>query len=219
MNEYTLIKSLSDNYITESNTIQTRTQIINYLIHKYKFTSYLEIGIESTNINYDHIECNKKMGVDIRSETNPPFVGSSDDFFLQNKDTFDFIFIDGDHLCEQVDKDIENSLNVLNENGIIMCHDCLPELEIIQLRDWRPSSNLRLGWTGDVWKSISKLRMTRSDLKICVLNIDYGCCIIQRSNNEKLYSSNDENIYTWEYYTKHKVELLNVKNIEEINKL
>ena len=51
---------------------------------------------------------------------------TSDEFFSQNKETFDLIFIDGLHIHEQVLKDIDNSLNVLNENGVILLHDCLP---------------------------------------------------------------------------------------------
>ena len=53
-----------------------------------------------------------------------PFSGGnirmkSDDFFLQNKQSFDCIFIDGLHEYDQVCKDLENSLNCVNEKGII----------------------------------------------------------------------------------------------------
>ena len=51
---------------------------------------------------------------------------STDDFFKQNKETFDLIFIDASHEYEQVKKDLHNSLNILNEDGFIALHDVDP---------------------------------------------------------------------------------------------
>ena len=50
---------------------------------------------------------------------------TSDEYFSKFKDKFDIIFIDGLHHYEQVKKDIFNSLEILNSNGIILMHDCL----------------------------------------------------------------------------------------------
>ena len=47
----------------------------------------------------------------------------SDIFFKNNKTNYDMIFIDGNHTINQVLKDIINSLNCLNKNGIIILHD------------------------------------------------------------------------------------------------
>ena len=57
---------------------------------------------------------------------------TSDEFFEQNTEVFDVIFIDGLHLSEQVYRDITNSLSCLSENGYIICHDMNPMEEIIQ---------------------------------------------------------------------------------------
>jgi hypothetical protein len=48
---------------------------------------------------------------------------TSDEFFKNNKETFDFIYIDGNHETEYVKKDAINSLNFLNNNGIIAFDD------------------------------------------------------------------------------------------------
>ena len=48
---------------------------------------------------------------------------NSDEAFKKNKIKFDFIYIDGNHLYEFVLKDILNSINCLNKNGIIVCDD------------------------------------------------------------------------------------------------
>ncbi len=44
---------------------------------------------------------------------------TSDSFFSTNQKNFDCIFIDGLYTYEQAKKDVINSINVLNENGMI----------------------------------------------------------------------------------------------------
>tara|TARA_Y100000591_G_C21819783_1_gene692938 strand:+ start:454 stop:1146 length:693 start_codon:yes stop_codon:yes gene_type:complete len=51
------------------------------------------------------------------------FKKTSNNFFLNNKDTFDIIYIDGSHAKSQVLDDIENSWKILNKNGVIICDD------------------------------------------------------------------------------------------------
>ena len=51
------------------------------------------------------------------------YKNTSDEFFLHNKEKYDVIYIDGWHEASQVYKDINNSWNCLNENGIIICDD------------------------------------------------------------------------------------------------
>jgi len=51
------------------------------------------------------------------------FNKTTDEFFKHNKNYYDCIFIDADHTYEGVKKDFENSLNFLNDSGIIIFHD------------------------------------------------------------------------------------------------
>ena len=51
------------------------------------------------------------------------FKGTSDEFFKNNEQLFDVIYIDGWHEAPQVYKDINNSWDSLNVNGIIICDD------------------------------------------------------------------------------------------------
>ena len=48
---------------------------------------------------------------------------TSDDFFDQNQLKFDLIYIDGNHLFDFVVRDITNSLNFINRDGIIVLDD------------------------------------------------------------------------------------------------
>ena len=51
------------------------------------------------------------------------FKGTSDNFFLNHKEKFDVIYVDGSHEADQVYKDITNSWKILNINGILICDD------------------------------------------------------------------------------------------------
>lgn len=49
----------------------------------------------------------------------------SDDFFLNNQEFFEVIYIDGHHQYEYVKRDFEHSINCLKKNGILICDDFL----------------------------------------------------------------------------------------------
>ena len=51
------------------------------------------------------------------------FKNTSDEYFLNNNERFDVIYIDGWHEAPQVYKDLNNSWNRLNNNGLIICDD------------------------------------------------------------------------------------------------
>ena len=94
-----------------------RYEIIQDIIDFKKYNSYLEIGCDR-NQSFSNIKIEKKVGVDpVEGGTHKM---TSDEFFNINKDMFDIIFIDGLHEYYQVIKDIENSLNFLNDNGVIL---------------------------------------------------------------------------------------------------
>ncbi len=173
----------------------TRIDVINFLISKYNFKKYLEIGVRRPQDCFSHIICEHKDGVDpgLENVSNPvKYPYTSDEFFFKLDSgyldipsvfKYDIIFIDGLHISHQVEKDILNSLNHLTPNGIIILHDCNPfmygynYLRVIE--DYFGQS-----WNGTVWKAIYKLKATRTDLKIGTLNLDEGLGIITRGYQE-----------------------------------
>ena len=179
------------------NKTQTRFDIINKLINSKKFKSYLEIGCQS-DVNFSKIKIEIKVGVDPQSGGTLRM--TSDEFFSQNKETFDLIFIDGLHIHEQVLKDIDNSLNVLNENGVILLHDCLPA------KIWHQTiPQTHSSWNGDVWKSIVQSR-TREDIDTYTIKADQGLgLILKRTNRDKLVHpiNNFKNLKFKDYYNHH----------------
>jgi len=175
----------------------SRFDIINKIIKKKEFKSYLEIGCQS-DINFSKIIVNKKVGVDPQSGGTHRM--TSDEFFEQNNSNFDLIFIDGLHLYEQVLRDIDNSLKILNDNGVILIHDCLPS------KIWHQTiPQTHSSWNGDVWKSIVKSR-TREDIDTYTIKADQGLGLILKRKNKDILDHEIQNfkgLTFKEYYTNH----------------
>lgn len=186
-----------------------RYEIIQKLIDKKKYHNYLEIGCFK-NDNFEKIKVKKKIGVDPVSGGNIRL--TSDEFFKINNDFFDIIFIDGLHIFEQVRKDILNSLKVLNHNGIIVLHDCLPSKNRDQMV---PRSHLN--WNGDVWKAIVECRTQKNiDTYTCLADQGLGI-ILKRPNQNNLHLdvSNFKKMKFKDYYINYK-SYMNIITVDKL---
>ena len=199
-----------------------RDQFIQKLIDKINGQSYLEIGIGDGEV-FESIICPKKVSVDPcisdgSEKLSPTFKLSSDDFFAQNKDTFDIIFIDGMHKAEYVERDIKNSISCLNEGGYIICHDINPLTKESQI-----VPRAQEYWHGDAWKAWVSARQTNPNITMCVIDAstikvapeDCGLGVIQKGS-QKLLDVKDLDI-TYENLEKHRKEWLNLISIEEFS--
>lgn len=188
-----------------------RTDVINYLIEENNYQKYLEIGV-ADGANLGLIKAPYKWGVDPSTVAgkNRTHTMTSDEFFQQNKETFDIIFIDGLHLHEQVLKDVTNSLNCLNPGGIIVMHDCMPQEIQHQFRNPIPGA-----WNGDVWKAAAFIRMHLANVHFCVLDMDWGCGILTPNSTQPLFPEMPIEYMDWNYYIQNRKQLLNIKSVEE----
>tara|TARA_B100000787_G_scaffold167553_1_gene154553 strand:+ start:3867 stop:4583 length:717 start_codon:yes stop_codon:yes gene_type:complete len=190
----------------------TRQFVVQNIINLKKFESYLEIGTFHDHL-FKNIECNKKVGVD-------PVSGgtvrkTSDKFFENNKDKFDCIFIDGLHYYSQVKKDIENSINILNPNGVILLHDCLPNNHFEQA-----VPRCQITWNGDVWKAIVGCR-SKENLDTYTCYADFGIGVIFKRKNKNLLKLNNQNFSKLkfkDYFFKHR-EFMNIIEYEDLIKI
>lgn len=188
--------------------MKTRTDIINFLIRKFNYKTYCEIGCDN-DWNFKNIIIDKKKGID--PNRGGTLRMTSDDFFKQNAEFYNIFFVDGLHHAEQVYRDVVNSLNFLEDGGIIVLHDCNPLNYNSQIV---PRPRKQKIWSGDVWKGFLKLRSEREDLEMLVVNIDYGCGIV-RKGHQKLIDKWD---IEYSDFIKNKKELLNLISVEEFVK-
>jgi Macrocin-O-methyltransferase (TylF)/Methyltransferase domain len=217
----------------------SRIDIVQRIIDQRKARTYLEIGVE-TGASFMPIRARRKIAVDPRLAIafksriewlfrNPDNLfaeyheTTSDEYFSRRPvKRLDVVFIDGLHTYAQALRDVDHALARLNENGVIVMHDCLPPHRAAahptQLTQSRAAELGIAGWTpewcGDVWKAISHLRSQRDDLRVFVLNCDYGVGIVTRGEPEsRLDLSTDElNRMTYDDLLRDGSNLLNLRS-------
>ena len=194
-----------------------RVDIINSLIEKHNYNSYLEIGVNNPDNCLNHINCDLKHGVDPGVEGYYPvtYNMTSDEFFKINTLTYDIIFIDGLHIDEQVEKDIYNSLSILNENGTIVLHDCNPP-QIYHAREDYGDKSTPVGdyWTGTTWKAFVKVRCEIDNIYASVVDTDWGVGIIQYSETPNKII-NDNPYFSYNKFAENREKYLNLISTEE----
>jgi len=200
------IRNLYTNFFKEKNKFEyeinffTRHSfILKSIMLKNKDCKYLEIGVSDGEVfNTIPLKIENKIGVDPNKGGTHRM--TSDIFFSSNKKKFDFIYIDGLHTYEQAINDIKNSLNFLNENGIILLHDCLPK------KIWNQIVPRIYGhWNGDVWKAIVESR-TWENTNTFTIIADHGLGLIQKKKNSNILKdkiSDFKKLKYRDYYEKH----------------
>ena len=227
----TPIKRLSYN-----SPLNERYQIINLFTNKTN--KYLEIGVEyGHTFSNTHFAFENKVGVDPDPKCSISGIQkcTSDDYFSKilldmNAETesidsddyidniirindeviFDVIFIDGMHQTEYILKDLNNSIKVLKDDGIIFIDDILPlnynEQLKIPRQHYYENGILKYGesWTGDVWKVLYHvLRQYQTCLKeIRVFhNPNYrGVAMIKLCNKFEIADEEIDIINNYDYF-------------------
>ena len=201
--------------------------------------NYLEIGVSNGHVFF-RIKSSFKVAVDPcfafgkrrifgKILLNPfnlfnrYFQMTSDDFFAKKaKTTFaeqkpEIIFIDGMHEYAYALRDIEHSLSLMPEHGVIVVHDCNPLTKLASSPfEIYENSDGKGFWNGDVWKAILHLRNARTDLNIFVLDCDHGLGIITKGKPENVVTlaGDDIDSLTYEDFEQNRKEWLNLKNPE-----
>jgi hypothetical protein len=173
-----LFKNKEGNVFDYDDVPYDRLSLIHLALSLYKNCRYLEIGVSDGNLyNSIPLPLDRKHGVD--PEKGGQHRMTSDVFFNTNKKFFDVIFLDGLHTYEQLKKDFDNSLNFINENGIIFIHDLIPQNKLeeglIQPKD-------QGHWKGDVWKLGVELNFSKN-IEFAIANIDQGVGIVKIKKN------------------------------------
>ena len=182
-----------------------RTDLIQYLIDKNDYKTYLEIGVRN-NETFDAINIENKEGVD------PVYPAThnvtSDTFFENITRSWDIIFIDGLHERGQFKRDVLNSMNHLNPGGVVVCHDVDPFCEAL----------LKYGKSFDVWEGFVELRQQYGDQYYFACTGAEMCGLVKHANGlQKKYTKEFER--NWDYLSQNRLELLNILTPEEFMKV
>lgn len=184
--------------------MRERTRVINKLIADNGYESYLEIGIGDPRANFQKVLCDRKLSVDPEVD-GADLRMSSDNFFEQNEDKFDLIFIDGLHHSDQVEKDIVNAYKSLNKGGCLLIHDCRPDeaaSTVIPRGD-------RVHWMGDVYRATTGLIEDYSDkLKMEYHNDPAGLLAVYKKGNRTIrkgFTREDLTFAEWKHEYENKL--------------
>jgi hypothetical protein len=108
------------------------SSLFNKIISELGYSSYLELGVAAGNC-WDNVLCEFKTGVDSTNDTmwhlQNVISKTTDEYFESIKKSsskFDLVYIDAYHEKYQVYRDFCNSLNHLNDGGIVVFHDIYP---------------------------------------------------------------------------------------------
>ncbi len=184
------------------------------------------------------LSAGSRRRADAKARATHYFETTSDAFFA-NETAFleqrgiDVALIDGLHTYGQAVRDVENVLRYLRDDGVIVMHDCNPANASIaspaaSYDDFRAQNRWRSllwatlpPWSGDVWKAIVYLRSTRDDLRIAVLDCDYGVGIIRKGFPESRLSYSAEQIEALDYadLAADRDRLLNLKPPSHLGEL
>lgn len=223
-----------------------RQELIQSLINKHHFQTYLEIGVRDGNVFFS-IECKKKVAVDpaFAFQTKQrikrmlySFFGSrffdltSDEFFERHADRIfkqqklDMVLVDGMHEMRFALNDILHSLEYLSDDGFIIVHDCNPlsEHAACSFEEWK-ARNFAGVWNGDVWKSITYLLKNRTDLHVFVIDTDHGLGVIRKRGSaaqprpEHEISLKEVEAFSFRELERHRTDLLNLTDLASARKL
>jgi hypothetical protein len=214
-----------------------RLDLIQRLIDTRGYSTYLEIGVLG-GVVFFAVKCRRKIAVDPEFKLNwkgklgeavrnPYNLNSSfhemksDDFFEREasriflKSKLDIALVDGMHEFRYALNDVLNCLSYLNNNGVIIMHDCNPQTAeaASSFADWQRSSYEGY-WNGDVWKVIHHLRQNKPELDVFVADCDHGLGVITPKTglvNNRPIPSADPEFLTYEDLAKNREDLLNLQ--------
>jgi hypothetical protein len=213
-----------------------RLTFINLLIKKRNFKNYLEIGVFLGKVFF-FVKATHKTAVDpqfrfgyyrrfkriFKSLNNlwaRFYQKTSDEFFredapkLYSRRLLDICLVDGMHEYEYALRDVENTLLHLDNQGVILMHDCNPAQpqNAVTFEQWKERNYTGL-WNGDVWKSILHLRSMRHDINVFVLDCDQGIGVVTWDKPENKLNFTKEQIQalTYDDLAQNRTAWLNLK--------
>ncbi len=205
-----------------------RLDIIQGLMREKGLKNYFEIGVKNGHIFF-RIKSTFKIAVDPTfafdatrrfgkaiinpyNLNNQYFEKTSDDFFAQDaKRVFaakkvQLALIDGVREYQPALRDVENTLRYMNDNGVIILHDCNPQTTGSAERNDNRDTN-------DVWRTIIHLRSQCPNLNVFVLDCDQGLGIVTRKKPESTlhFTPNQIDALSYEDLNENREVWLNLK--------
>lgn len=221
-----------------------RWDIINALIQKHNYKSFLEIGYYK-GWSFDNVKCNLKTAVDPDPSKTPeqealPYRGFITDRVPDlTAENVDFTY--SEIINKQTSDDFFRRLldiakwDIIFIDGLHEAPQVYRDIEnslkhlspggTIVLHDCNPpkyehtTTGIDGCWTGDTYKAFVRFRMLNPEYYTYTVDTDWGCGIIETPPYPGNYAGIDlkyvEGQTEWENFTRRREDLLNLISIEE----
>ncbi|SFJ67340.1 class I SAM-dependent methyltransferase [Methylobacterium brachiatum] len=177
-----------------------RDEIINRISELFEDPKYLEVGVWQGG-TFNQVKARTKVAVDPKFDfdhnqrssdepNNKYYQVTSNEYFVDasnRSDKFDVIFLDGLHTFEQTLTDLLHSVDLLNENGIIILDDIIPDSYPASLRSEQECYYFRQSvgdtsthWMGDVYKLAFFINAYMLNWSYCTVAETHGQLVMWR---------------------------------------
>lgn len=139
---------------------------------------------------------------------------------------FDIVFLDAWHEYETARRDLHDALMLVNRNGVVLAHDCLPDTPDL----CTPTRGDLVSWYGVSYKLYVDVLTSRSDLWHCTVDTDCGCAMVRRRRVSPLYrqaidvppaimrewqACGDDYARSYRVFDAHRAALMNVVSVAD----
>lgn len=152
----------------------SRADVVNHVLSLFEAPRYLEIGV-NMGVTFFAIRAYAKVAVDPKflfdlgeARAKHPesrfYACESDDYFgdpANRNERFDVVYLDGLHTVEQTLRDFCNAIELLDDGGVIIIDDIVPNSYHASLPDFSVAERLRArfspkdgSWMGDVYRLV-----------------------------------------------------------------
>lgn len=177
----------------------TKVDMINFLAGKFSYDSYLEICTPTTGNLYAGIDrsifrvCDRLMyrcspdwedglAIDFRAETND--IGECVRVIKKLNRRYHIILVDPFHEYDVSYRDLQIGLDLLQPNGFLIVHDCLPDTVEITTPHFIEGS-----WCGVTYQAYIDFIMETAGINYATVDTDFGCGLIRKQNIARKFLS------------------------------
>jgi len=216
--------------------LRVKADLVNWLGWQAGYRSYLEIATQFTGGQFSLIvpdvfaEINRVIyhaAPDFDDGQPVTCLGSSTDSseclrqFVDQRRTFDLIFVDPWHTYESSLRDIQLALTLLATEGMLVVHDCHPTTPELTTPEYHPGD-----WMGQTYLAFLDMARATPELIHSVVDLDCGCGLLWRRHGTRQGRQNDEvelsraallayDYHDWATYMTHGAAIMNLVSLPQ----
>jgi hypothetical protein len=167
--------------------IKTKADVINLLIRKYQFTSFLEISVPTTGLRFGEVTSETLERRHRIVYNCPPEFDDGHEVTWRSANTsldaitktlpaalrYDVVLVDSFHSHECSARDLRFASSMVSERGLIVMHDAAPPILRATIPDF-----IEGPWAGQSYAALIDFLLSHPERSVYVVSVDWGVAII-----------------------------------------